>query len=78
MINKKDEYVITFWETEEDRDNGISSIYDTYEDKEKTLSKAEEIYYNKNIASVEVTDKRNNALLTLCKEGKYINEVLQK
>jgi len=57
-------YIIKYWETEQDREQGNSETYLILEDKFSALAHAEKLFYKNSFACVEVyTD--NETCLTL-------------
>ncbi len=55
------EYQVVFWETEEDRDTGESSILGTFS-LDEAMEQAKKLYYKVGVASVEVIEKNSGAL----------------
>ena len=50
-------YTIKFWETEEERENGLSEIYGSdFENLDEAIKEAKKIMKNNNFASIEVLD----------------------
>jgi hypothetical protein len=59
-----EKYIIKYWETEEDREQGNSETYLILEDKMSAIAQAERLFYKNNFSCVEVqTDE--NVYLTL-------------
>lgn len=68
LINKKElnkkEYIIKFWETEQDREQGTPFEYlNTPQNLEQAITEAKEMQEKNNYASVEVQDTENNKVL---------------
>jgi hypothetical protein len=64
----KTEYTIIYWENEEMRDIGESSVYDSYELLEVAISKAKNLYYKQDFPSVEVEDEDGNTIFHISNE----------
>jgi hypothetical protein len=52
-------FVVKYWETEEDREQGFSDEYDVFEDEIEAIECADDLYNHTDYVCVEVQDIDN-------------------
>ena len=52
-------FVVKFWETEEEREQGLSNEYDIFEEKSEAICCADSLYNHSDIVCVEVQEIDN-------------------
>lgn len=62
------EYLIIYWENEEMREIGESSMHTTHQDKSEAIAEAKKLYFRQDFPAIEVEDESGNCIFHISTE----------